>query len=295
MNNEFLGKITKDKNFYFKDNTTYRLGGKSVCYYPKNREEVIYLLNYCQNTITPYFILGNGSNVLASDKGFDGLVISTKYLNKICLLDKNLYCEAGVTVGMLLRFLKENSLGGLEYLAGIPATIGGLVYMNGGAFNTYIGKDIVWCETANKEKTTKHSREWCDFGYKHSTMSDINAFIYGVGLKIEPTSRQVIVDKIKSTIEKRMKNPKGRSCGCVFKNFDSISAGEVIEKAALKGKRLGGAYVSELHANFILNDGGTSSDVYNLIEYVKREVYRMFGIQLVEEVKYIGEFNETDR
>lgn len=295
MNKEFLSNITKDKNFYFKDNTTYKLGGKSVCYYPKNREEVVYLLNYCKSTKTPYFILGNGSNVLASDNGFDGIVISTKRLSKILLSNNIIYCEAGVTVGTLLHFMKENSLGGLEYLAGIPATIGGLVYMNGGAFNTYIGKDINACEIADDEKTTKYSREWCNFSYKHSTMSDINTFIYSVELKTEPASRQLIEDRIKSTIEKRMRNPKGKSCGCVFKNFDGISAGELIDKAALKGKRVGGAYVSELHANFIINDGGTSSDVYKLIEYVKSEVYRKFGIQLVEEVKYIGEFNETDR
>ena len=207
------------------------------------------------------------------------------------LSDPKLLCLAGITVPELLAYCKKHALSGLEFLYGIPATIGGAVYMNAGVSGKAIG-DSVELVCAYDGKDLKFSRENCNFGYRRSTMRDINALILSTILNVQPSTAQKIEEEISFYKSRRSHLPKGKSCGCVFKNPENASAGYLIEAAGLKGFRYGGAVVSQMHANFILNDGGTASDVKTVIDTVKKRVLQKFGILLKEEVVYIGEFND---
>lgn len=294
-----LKKFTKDTliktvhPFEFSKNTTYGLGGTAeVAYLP----ETIYQAKIVYDTLTAaevkFEILGNGSNVLVSDSGIRGAVICTKSLRGIIRLNKNrLMCLAGTKIGELLSYCKKHGLGGLEYLYGIPATVGGAAYMNAGVNGAAIG-DNIESVCVYDGKTHILSREKCNFGYRYSTMRDINALILSIIVNVDECSVSQIDERIEFYRQRRSHLPKGKSCGCVFKNPEGCSAGLLIESAGLKGFRCGGAYVSEKHASFIINSGGSAADVKLLIGEVKSKVYEKFGVLLEEEVVYIGDFND---
>lgn len=291
---DIFARIPKVENFSFAANTTYGCGGCARrAYFPRTEEEACRLFSALSECGEKFVVLGNGSNVLAQDGLYDGAVVSTKNLKKISFVSRSqalLYCGSGVTVAELLNFCTANGLGGAEFTAGIPATLGGLVYMNGGAGGGWIG-DIVNSVRIFDGKLRVLSQEECNFSYKHSTMRDINSIILGVNLQLTHSNAATIQKNIKDRLLARSAVPSGKSCGCVFKNYFGVSAGSIIESAGLKGKRIGNAVVSEKHCNFILNCGGKkSSDIYALINFVKDEVYKKFGVTLEEEVCYIGDF-----
>ncbi len=289
-----LGDIERTDGFDLSKNTTYGLGGKCIAaFFPKTEEEAIRTFDALKCSGKKFFVLGNGSNILASDKFYDGYIISTNWLKGIFKTDgKFISCLSGTTVGELLNYCKSAGLTGLEFLAGIPASIGGLTCMNGGAGGKFMS-DIIESVALYDGKLRNFSKNLCGFGYKHSTMRDINSVILSVMLKVERTSREDVEEKIAFYLNKRAGQPKGKSCGCVFKNPEGISAGKLIEECGLKGVNLGGASVSEIHANFIINCGNSALDVYNLIKLVKENVRIKKGILLDEEVVYIGDFNDT--
>lgn len=287
---KFFLKIKNKTDFDFSKNTTYGCGGlaKQV-YYPENSLQAICVFEKIINNGLNYFVLGNGSNVLASDKFFDGVVISTKKLKGIYRVAKNkIYCLAGTTVSEILNYCKKRNLSGLEYLFKIPATIGGVAYMNGGAGGQYLENNVdsVCLYTG---KLLNLNNNDCNFSYKQSTMRNINCIILGVNLLIEPNIDGKSEKLINFYSNRRKNLPNGKSCGCVFKNPPNFFAGELIEKCGLKGKSIGSASVSCQHANFIINGGNCSADVFALVNYVKQSVYEKFGINLEEEVIYIGD------
>ncbi len=286
-------KIKIVSPFRFSENTTYGLGGTAIAaYLPKTPYEAKTAYDRLTANAIPFEILGCGSNVLVSDKGISGAVISTKKLRGIIRLDKNrLLCLAGTRIGELLSYCKKHSLGGLEYLFGIPASVGGAAYMNAGVSGAAIGNDIESVRVYDG-KTRVLTREMCNFAYRHSTMRDIKGIILSIIVNVDDSSAEKIDERIAYYRQRRSHLPKGKSCGCVFKNPEGTSAGYLIEKAGLKGLRVGGAYVSEKHASFIINDGGSAEDVKSLICIVKRKVLEKFGISLNEEVVYIGDFND---
>ena len=281
------------KPFDFSRNTTYGLGGKAkIAYFPKTVWEAKKVFDKLNSGGEKFTVLGNGSNLLVSDAGFDGAVISTRQLRGIIRLNKtSLMCMAGTKISELLAYCKRKGLGGLEYLYGIPATVGGAVYMNAGVSGFAIGKDVksVYAYDGNDLRL---SRENCKFGYRHSTMRDINAVILSIIVKVNEISAEEIDERINFFKQRRSHLPKGKSCGCVFKNPLGASAGQLIDSAGMKGFAVGGARVSAEHASFIINDGGTAGDVKAVIEIVKRRVFEKFGVLLEEEVVYIGEFND---
>lgn len=282
------------ENYKFSEHTTYGLGGLAkICYEPKNLVEAKLAVDKCLSSSTQFKVVGNGSNILASDSGFDGAVISTAKLQGIVRLktDNLLYCLSGTKISTLLNYCKINGLGGLEYLYGIPATIGGAAYMNAGVGNFCIGNNVSSVIVYNGKKD-KFNAEKCNFAYRHSTMRDITVLILAVIVKTYPQSQQEIESKINYFKQRRAHLPKGKSCGCVFKNTKEYSAGLLIEKAGLKGKSIGGAIVSPIHANFIINRGNCAKDVKDLIDLVKSQVFKAFNVKLCEEVVYIGEFND---
>lgn len=289
-----LQGVEKRSDFKFSDYTTYGLGGYAKCaYFPKTEQEAIAVIKYLNSSKEKYVILGCGSNVLAADGFYDGSVVSTRRLKSIRQYGKTLYCSSGTTVNELLKFCVKNGLGGLEYLAGIPASLGGLALMNGGIPSRHIGDDIlsvVHFDGRLHEITHKN----CNFGNKYSTMRDIDTLIIGINLSICAVSREAVQKKIASYLEVRRNQPKGKNCGCVFKNPKGLSAGKLIDECGLKGLKLGCAEVSREHANFIINSGNRAEDVYKLINQVKQRVYEYSGVMLDEEVVYIGEFNDFD-
>ncbi len=287
--------VCKNDGFTFAANTTYGLGGKAfAAYFPENIVQATKAFDICAKQGKGTFVLGNGSDVLASDSGFDGNVISTKRLRGIIGLSGNrIFCLAGTRISDLLKYCAERGLGGLEFLYGIPATVGGAAYMNAGISDYSIGAHIEKVLVYDGKKRYFDQKS-CNFTYRHSTMRDINCLILAVVIRLEAVSIVEIEARTDFFRQKRMRLPKGRSCGCVFKNPEGYFAGALIERANLKGVAIGSASVSPEHANFIINNGRSSADVKALIDLVKRTVKEKFGITLYEEVVYIGDFDGTD-
>ena len=286
-----IENIRKIDDFSFAKNTTYACGGRAkIAYYPSTIAQATAVYDFLTQEGVDFIVLGNGSNILASDKNYDGSVICTKHLRGVSITGPDtIFCYAGTTVASLMKYCENFGLSGLEYLAGIPATVGGLVFMNGGAGGLYIAKNTV--NVLLYDGTIRNfANKKCNFAYKYSIMRDINSLILGVELKIEHRDKEKVHENIAAYLAKRKFHPKGASCGCVFKNIGNISAGKIIDECGLKGLRYGGAYVSPAHANFLINDGGCAADVRSLIETVKTRVFELKGITLEEEVVYIGDF-----
>lgn len=286
--------VKSDENFRFSGNTTYGLGGGAkIAYFPANEEEAVAVCKYLKKTCEKYVILGNGSNVLASNRFYDGAVICTKRLQGIQVEGNCLKILGGTTVSQVLNFCVKNGFSGLEYLAGIPASIGGLTLMNGGTNRKHISGDILSVKVFDG-KIRELLNKNCNFGNKHSIMSDINALILAVYVGFIREKPEQVENNINYFLDLRKGQPKGKSCGCVFKNPVGLSAGKLIDEAGLKGLKHGFAEVSREHANFIINNGHSSDDVFSLIKTVKKAVYEKCGVLLEEEVIYIGEFNELN-
>ncbi|MDE7167687.1 MAG: UDP-N-acetylmuramate dehydrogenase [Clostridia bacterium] len=284
--------VKSEPNFDFSKHTTYGLGGRAkTAYFPQNEDEAVAVYKYLKISGEKFVILGKGSNLLVSDKYYDGSVICTKYLQGIEIEGNCLKILSGTTVQQLLSFCVKNGITGFEYLAAIPASIGGLTVMNGGTSDRRIASNILTVKVFDG-KMREFSNKNCNFGNKHSTMSDINALVLAVYAGFEREKPEIVETNINYYLNKRKLQPKGKSCGCVFKNPEGFSAGKIIDDLGLKGMRIGGAEVSREHANFIINNGGSSADVYALIKAVKKTVYETTGINLEEEVIYIGEFND---
>ena len=291
----FSPDLNRTENFDFSRNTTYGLGGTAeLAYCPHTIWQAKAVFDALKRCSTPYTVLGCGSNVLVSDFGYGGAVISTKNLRgTIRLSPDRLLCLAGTRVAELLAYCRKRNLGGLEYLYGIPASMGGVAYMNAGVGGDVIANNVESVRVYDG-KDRVLSAENCNFLYRHSTMRDINALILAIIVKVNSSNPAEIDKRITYYMNRREHLPRGKSCGCVFKNPPNLSAGELIDRAGLKLARVGGAFVSDKHASFIINDGGTASDVRALIKIVKERVLSAFGISLEEEVVYIGEFYDTD-
>lgn len=289
-----LEGVEKESGFNFTKHTTYGCGGVArTAYYPKTVEQATAVYDHLKQSGKSFEIIGNGSNILAADGGYAGEVVSTKYLQGIEHTSPNSFlCYAGSTVTQILEFCKTHGFSGLEYLAGIPASCGGLVFMNGGAGGKHISENVKSVQIYDGKIKTLTNKS-CHFGNKHSIMRDIDCLILSTEFNFTTKTTEKVASEIEYYLEKRRMQPKGKSCGCVFKNYDGISAGKLIDDAGLKGLSIGGAVVSCEHANFIINTGTCSSDVYALIKEVKRRVYEKTGILLEEEVVYIGDFNDS--
>ena len=285
--------IGRKFDFNFSKNTSYGLGGLcKVAYFPETEEEAIRVFESLKEFNQKFFVLGCGSNVLASDKFFDGAIISTSKLKGIYRTECGITCLSGTTVAEVLDYCKKSGLSGLEFLAGIPASVGGITYMNAGAGGKFVSDVLKYCVVYNGNLHNL-SNKLCNFGYKHSIMRDTDCIILSCLFKLTQSTPQQVSENINKYISARLAQPKGKSCGCVFKNPDGLSAGKLIEYCGLKGFAFGGARVSRDHANFIMNEGAQASDVYKLIKFVKKTVLQMTGVALEEEVVYIGDFNDS--
>ncbi len=235
-------------------------------------------------------IIGNGTNLIFSDSGYNGLIISIKGISDVFFKVDEVKAMAGATIAKLIDFCAENKLGGIEELSGIPATIGGAIKMNAGAFGKCISDYVTRVEVLKNGKIISYNKADCDFSYRTSKFSKSKEIITAVYFKFDRDGFSM--DKLKKFRQRRNETqPFNKSCGSIFKNPENLSAGKLIEDAGLKGFSLGGARVSTKHANFIVNEKNAKAcDVYNLIKYIKEKIKSVYGITLQEEVEYVGEF-----
>lgn len=284
--------ILCEQNYSLKDKNTYKTGGLArLAIFPDSTERVKTALKIIKNQEVSYSVLGAGSNLLVSDDGYDGVLISTERLKGISVNGNLVTCFAGERVCDFLKQALYNSLGGVEFLSGIPASVGGIVTMNAGCFGKNVGDYVSYVVTANGI----FSFQDCDFGYRTSRFKKEKDVVISVCFNLENVEYDQSESKTEYFLKLRKnKQPKGRSCGSVFKN-DGYYAGKVIESCNLKGYKIGTARVSERHANFILADqNAKSSDICRLIKHIKKTVKEKCGIILQEEIEYLGVFENED-
>jgi UDP-N-acetylmuramate dehydrogenase len=273
--------------------TTLRIGGPVDAWVaPASVAALMQLRMICRQMGIRNRAFGSGSNLLVKDGGIRGLAISLKSLTAIRKESDSIYVEAGASTGKLLSFATREELGGVEFLGGVPGTVGGGMIMNAG---TYLGefKDVtlaVDAVDAQGEWISRNNAE-CGFEYRHSAIP-VNDVVTGARLKLPPRKKDEIEKAVKELRDRRKaREPHGvPNAGSIFKNPPNDYAGRLIEQCGLKGRRVGGAEVSPAHANWIVNaENATAKDVLDLVEIVRAAVVERFGIRLELEVKVVGE------
>ena len=276
--------------------TTFRIGGNADYFVkPGNADEVAAVIVVCREYNIPYFILGNGSNLLVSDDGYRGMIINIMdNMDSVTVDGRIITAQAGAMLVRVSVMARDNALTGLEFASGIPGTIGGAVYMNAGAYGGEM-KNVVKTVRAIDEygRIYELDSEKMDFSYRHSIVEERKLIVLEVTLELEHGSREAIDDRMKELAEaRRSKQPlEYPSAGSTFKRPEGYFAGKLIMDAGLRGYSVGGAQVAEKHCGFVINKGGaTASDVVELIRDVQHDVDDKFGVTLEPEVKMLGEF-----
>jgi UDP-N-acetylmuramate dehydrogenase len=276
--------------------TTYRVGGKAeACCFPGDEKELGNLISFLTMENVPYFIVGKGSNILVSDAGLKGAVIVMK--DRLASIEDSgteapaLLCGGGATVADLLSHCRKRGLSGLEFMTGIPGTLGGAVFMNAGAYGDEIGNHVDEILAVRPDgEATALKREEIKFSYRSSGIPQGTA-IYRIKFLLKQGDRDAISETIARNLKKRKETQPldYPSAGSVFKNPPGDYAGRLIEKAGLKGFKIGGAMISTKHANFIVNTGGAKAgDIQTLIDLTRSKVKEDTGIDLEPEIKVLG-------
>jgi len=294
--------------------TSFGIGGPArYLARPHTEEELETALSYARQRELDYFLLGGGTNILVSDKGFDGLVIKLE-LNSVSIEGRTITAQAGAELARVIDVAAENDLSGIECLAGIPGTVGGAVRGNAGAFGTVIGDiltDVVALD-GDSLRVSTYSAEQCFFEYRSSMFKKNRGLVVvSARLALSVGRKDKIREKRNKTLEKRtvfMENERSVGSyfinpipdnGALIKKFENdrkvqcrncmIPAGWFIDQAGLRGLRIGDAMVSEKHGNYLINAGAaTADDVIKLATMIKQVVHEKMGIELHEEVNYVG-------
>jgi UDP-N-acetylmuramate dehydrogenase len=281
------GKDSVAVNVMLWQKTTFKIGGAAKYFINVKSKEIlprlISALNFVQE---PYFIIGMGANVLADSAGYDGAVIKLNF-NEITHTDNFIYADAGAKLGVVCNYARDNNLSGLEWAAGIPASIGGAVYMNCGAFGREMKDVIVMIDVLESGEIKTLTNTDLQFAYRTNILHKRkNAVVLGAYLRMTKSDKEIIAGEMKAIIAKRMSHPKEPSAGSVFlRPYDGFYVGKVIEELGFKGHKIGGAMVSQSHGNFIINTGGaTSEDVLALIDEIQTKVKKETGVELHHEI-----------
>jgi UDP-N-acetylmuramate dehydrogenase len=317
---DLLGENRVSLNEPLAAHTYFKIGGPADLFVKANEvNQLSMLVNSCIKTKTPYFILGGGSNILVGDKGVRGMVIKNrantikiqKYKGKvkdkkINVEEAEVYAESGVITNLLVRRTIQEGLTGLEYFLGVPGTIGGAIYNNSHYKNELIGDRVDRVQVVDTDGNNKmYSRDRMEFEYDSSILQKTKETVLSVTFRL----RGGDADQIWKKAEKFARNRSGTqplnlpNSGCIFKNIKTkhnkklqnkeklTSAGQLIDAAGLKGTRIGGAMISDKHANFIINTGkATANDVVELISLIKKKVHNKFSVNLELEIFKVGEF-----
>lgn len=273
--------------------TTYKVGGNAkVVVFPKDFLCLKELLKLIKQYCIKYKVIGNGSNLLFSSKEYDGIIIILSKLNKISINKNQLICESGASSIMAAMKASNNGLSGLEFLTGIPGSIGGTVYMNAGAYGSDIQSVINSIKVLdNNLEIVTLTKDMLDFSYRKSILQDKDYICLEATFDLKSTNKDIILNKINEyKIKRRNSQPlEYPSAGSVFRNPTNNYAGKLIEETGLKGMKIGGAEVSTKHANFIINkDNATPEDIYNLINFVHRRVLEKHNIDLKIEQEFVN-------
>ena len=279
--------------------STFKIGGEAkIAVLPKNTDELVYVLKALKNCSYKYKLIGNGSNILFDDKGFDGIIVFTKRISDTEYIHRGDSTLIKVSCGRSLTELasevgKKHSLGGMEFAYGIPGTVGGAVYMNAGAYGgqmSDIVKETEYFDTDSGEVKTLSAEEH-NFAYRHSDFIDHPEYVIlstTIELK-EGSVEEIFASMTKNMTSRREKQPlEYPNAGSTFKRPEGYFAGKLIEDCGLKGYTVGGAQISQKHAGFTVNVGGaTSKDVLAVIEHTQKTVKDNFGVELESEIIYV--------
>ncbi len=275
---------------------TFRAGGKAEFFAsPRTEEELLALLRFCRREKLEHFILGKGSDLLVSDKGYPGVIISTLALGDIIQRgEEELEAGAGATMSAVAAYALEKELSGFEFASGIPGTIGGAVFMNAGAYEGEM-KDILQQVKVLEKDLRLHylPAAALDFAYRYSNIEKEERVVLSAVLKLKKAKGQDILAKMQDLeFRRRDKQPLDLpSAGSTFKRPEGHFAGKLISDAGLMGYSIGDAQVSTKHAGFVVNKGSAkAAEIYALICHIQKVVKEKFGVELEREVRLLGEF-----
>lgn len=274
--------------------TTYKVGGEcSLFVTPSSIENLICLLKKLKELDVKFKIIGNGSNVIFSSNKYDGVIINLCKINKVEIDGEKVYVEAGYSLIKLTNLCANNGLSGIEFASGIPGAVGGAIYMNAGAYKSDMSEiieDVTILDENFNIKTLKKVE--LDFSYRHSIFMEKNYIILSTNIKLNKGNKEDIVELMNNRRQRRIESQplEYPSAGSVFRNpSETIFSGKLIEDLGLKGYSIGGAKVSEKHANFIVNyNNATAEDIMSLIEYIKEKVKEKYNIELKVEQEFIN-------
>ena len=279
-----------------KKHTTFRVGGNADYFVmPRTTKEVQQLVALCKKEKLPYYILGNGSNLLVGDKGYRGVIIQIyKEMNEIIVEGEFIRAQAGALLSKVGSIALEAELTGFEFAAGIPGAVGGAVVMNAGAYGGEM-KDVLASATVLTEEGAilKLKNEELELGYRTSIIAKNNYIVLEAEYQLQRGEKAEIRTKMDELKKQRVtKQPlEYPSAGSTFKRPEGYFAGKLIQDAGLRGYQVGGAQVSEKHCGFVINKGdATAADIVELMRQVSEKVYQEFGVILEPEVKRLGEF-----
>ena len=279
-----------------KKHTTFRVGGNADCFVmPKTVKEVEEVVCLCKQMGMPYYVIGNGSNLLVSDNGYRGVIIQIyKEMNEIVVEEVSVRAQAGALLSKVGSASLEAELSGFEFAAGIPGTVGGAVVMNAGAYGGEM-KDILLNATVltDEGEVITLKNEELELGYRTSVVAKKNYIVLEAEFGLQKGDKKEIrakMDELK--VQRTTKQPlEYPSAGSTFKRPEGYFAGKLIQDAGLRGYQVGGAQVSEKHCGFVINkENATAADIVELMKQITDKVYQNFGVTLEAEVKRLGEF-----
>ena len=295
-----LGQLVGADNVHIsepmKDHISFRVGGPARYFVePQKKDDLINVIKFLYGNGQPFFVVGNGTNLLVSDKGYDGTIVHiSKNFSKITVSENEIAAQSGAMLSKIAGQARDAGLAGFEFASGIPGTLGGACAMNAGAYGGEM-KDILASAEILKKNGDVMTLPVSELGmgYRTSIIKKLEYIVLAARIVLTPGNPDEIQAKMDELAEKRReKQPINLpSAGSTFKRPEGYFAGKLISDAGLKGFRIGGACVSEKHAGFVVNDKGASAaDVFEVIKHVRKEVKERFGVELEPEVKFLGEF-----
>lgn len=297
---EIVGAENMLMNEPMSAHTTFRVGGP--CDYfvsPSETNEILAIIALCKKENVPYYLIGNGSNLLVSDEGFDGVMIHLGNRYAGCEVEETengavVTVKAGSSLGAFVRMVSKKGLGDVSWAAGIPGSFGGAVVMNAGAYGgemKQVLSEVTWLDEAGEVHTTPASE--LGLGYRQSIFKHTKRVVLEGKVALQNQSAEELLAHIEElNTQRKEKQPlEYPSAGSTFKRPEGYFAGKLIQDSGLRGYQLGGAQVSEKHCGFVINrDHATAADLYNLFQYIKKTVYEQFQVEMELEVELIGKF-----
>ena len=274
--------------------TTFRIGGPaSVFVTPKSEKDLVTAIEICRSQGAPYFILGNGSNLLVSDQGYDGVVVHIgSDLRDISVEGTEITAKTGAMLSQVAHAALAHGLTGMEFAAGIPGSLGGACMMNAGAYGGEMSQILVGVRALDdKGQIVELAADQLELGYRHSIMMEKQYVVLGARIHLEKGNPEKIQAQMDDLKEKRIaKQPlEYPSAGSTFKRPEGAFAGKLIMDAVLRGFRIGDAMVSEKHCGFVVNAGkATAEDVCGVISHVQQGVMEKYGKELEPEIRFLG-------